>query len=101
MSADDSGEPPPPGFYLIEIATVLNTLGLQFYMDARFGAAAATLSTISTDWQTNQTQAMTDLNTLIGQINALMATHPTSTALANALDCAEQLAGVWSGNDYV
>lgn len=90
------------GVLFAEIATALNTLGdTTAQPDPRIAPAVALLGTINGEYLTNPSQAAIDANTLVGLINALRASNPNSTSLADAADCAEQIAGTWSGNDYV
>ena len=99
--ADDTTVTPTAGFLIGEIATVLNTLGVQHTMDGRIAAAATTLGTVSTQWLSNNPLAVQSAKTLSSQLNALGASYPADGNLANAIDCAESLAGIWSGEDYV
>jgi hypothetical protein len=98
---------PPPtvdvGVMLIEISMALNDLGARTAQpDARIAPAVALLSQINTEWASNPTKASYDANTLAGQLRTLLATSfPDDQGLAGAIDCAEQLAGTWSGDDYV
>jgi hypothetical protein len=98
-------EPPTPenvGLLMVEISSALNDLGDSTSTpDPRITPAVAMLSKINSEWARNPTQAATDANTLALIIGALLASYPTANRLADALDCAQQLAGTWSGDDYV
>lgn len=98
-------EPPLPenvGLLLVEISSALNDLGDSTSTpDPRITPAVAMLSKVNSEWLSNPTQAATDANNLALMIGALLASYPTANRLADALDCAQQLAGTWSGDDYV
>lgn len=87
---------------MAQISSCLNTLGDSTPQpDPRIAPAVALLSKINSEYGSNPTQARIDANSLAAQLNALLASHPTNSRLSDALDCAEQLAGTWSGDDYV
>lgn len=91
-----------PGVLFAEISTALNDLGdATAQPDPRIAPAVELLSTINSEYLTNPVQAAIDANSLAMQLNALLASDPTNSRLSDALDCAQQLAGTWSGNDYV
>jgi hypothetical protein len=99
--ADDDTTSPVVGQLLVEISTALNDLGqVTATPDPRIATAVATLSQINSEWASNPTQASFDASNLALQLRALQASFATNTELANAIDCAEQLAGTWSGDDY-
>lgn len=90
------------GLMFAEISTALNELGDSTAQpDPRITPAVELLSKINNEYAGNPTQAKIDANSLAVQINALLRSHPTNSRLADAADCAQQLAGTWSGNDYV
>lgn len=96
---------PPPvnvGFLITEISGALNDLGdTTAIADPRIAPAVALLSKINSEWWSNPSQGQIDANSLAGQLNSLRASNPTNSRLADAADCAEQLAGTWGGDDYV
>jgi hypothetical protein len=86
----------------MEISTALNDLGDSTAQpDPRISPAVELLSKINNEYLSNPAQAKADANSLAMQINALRAGDPTNSRLADASDAAEQLAGTWSGDDYV
>lgn len=90
------------GLLLAEISTALNELGDSTAQpDPRIAPAVTLLSKINSEWLTDATQATTDANSLAARISSILADNPTNTRLSDALDAAQQLAGTWSGNDYV
>jgi hypothetical protein len=104
------GPPPSPeplptenvGLMLVQISDALNDLGNSSSTpDPRIAPAVATLSKINSEYASNPTKSAADANTLALQIQALLASYPTANRLADALDCAQQIAGTWSGDDYV
>jgi hypothetical protein len=98
---------PPPqndvGVMLMLISMALNDIGSRTAVpDSRIAPAVALLSQINMEYQSNPVQAAYDANSLAGQLQALLLTSfPNNQELAGAIDCAEQLAGTWSGDDYV
>jgi hypothetical protein len=90
----------PAAQYLLQIATMLNTLGYLYTMDGRIATAATQLGVVTAEWSSNPVQAQIDARTLLNQLTALAVTYEHSTDLANAVDAAEALIGAWSGNDY-
>lgn len=91
-----------PAVMFMEISSALNDLGDSTAQpDPRIAPAVETLSKINNEYLNNPAQAAIDANSLAVQINALRASQPTNSRLADAADCAEQLAGTWSGDDYV
>jgi hypothetical protein len=99
---DDTTVDPQVGMLLAEISSALNDLGGSSPTpDPRIAVAVETLSNVNTNWLTDNPLAVGFAGTLAMQINALLASYPTANRLADAVDCAEQLAGTWSGNDYV
>jgi hypothetical protein len=84
---------------LCQISVALNQLGLWYTMDGRFAAAATTLGDIAAEWTSNPTQAQIDLNTLTGQMNALISGYPMDSNLANAMNAVQALAGTFSGTN--
>jgi hypothetical protein len=95
-------EPENVGLLLVEISMALNDLGDSTSTpDPRITPAVALLSKINSEWASSPTQAAADANSLVMVIGALLASYPTANRLADALDCAQQLAGTWSGDDYV
>lgn len=91
-----------PGLLMVEISTALNNFGdATAQPDPRIAPAVALLSKINSEYLTNPVQARFDANSLARQLGALLASEPTNSRLADALDCAQQLAGTWSGDDYV
>lgn len=90
------------GLLFAEISQALNDLGdTTAQPDPRIGPAVELLSKINMEYLTNPVQAKADANSLAVQINVLLASNPTMSRLADAADAAEQLAGTWSGDDYV
>jgi hypothetical protein len=91
------------GTMLLEISMALNDLGaVTAIPDSRIAPCAVLLSKINSEWFTNPSQAAFDANSLATQLRVLQATSfPQDRGLAAAIDCAEQLAGTWSGDDYV
>lgn len=91
-----------PGLLFAEISAALNNLGDTTALpDPRIAPAVELLSKINNEYLTDPAQAAIDANSLAVQINALRGSNPTNSRLADAADCAAQLAGTWSGDDYV
>lgn len=90
------------GLMFAQISQALNDLGdTTAQPDPRISPAVELLSKINNEYLGNPAQASIDANSLAAQINQLLASNPTNSRLADAADCAEQLAGTWSGDDYV
>lgn len=101
-NTQDTTVTPVVGEMLTMISEALNSLGdTTAQPDPRIAPAAALLSKINSEWATSPGQAAYDASMLASQINALWASHPRDSRLADAVDAAEQLAGTWSGDDYV
>lgn len=91
-----------PALLFMEISTALNELGDSTAQpDPRIHPAVELLSKINAEYLTNPVQAAIDANSLAVQINQLLAGDPQNSALSDAADAAEQLAGTWTGPDYV
>lgn len=95
-------DPIDVGQIIVEISSVLNDLGDGSAVpDPRIGPTVQLLSQINSEYASNPTQAATDANSLAMWIGALLASYPNANRLADAVDMAQQLAGTWSGDDYV
>jgi hypothetical protein len=90
------------GLMFMQISEALNECAASTEMsDHRIAPAIALLSKINSEYLSQPGQAQTDANSLAGQIHSLLASHPDVEGLADAAECAEQLAGTWAGPDYV
>jgi hypothetical protein len=100
-NADDTTTDNQSGALMLLISSALEGLGGEYNLDqTRIAAAGTLLGTISAEWQTNQSQAQIDLGSLLAQLNALFRDHNDQGSLADAIDAAETLLGIWSGDDY-
>lgn len=85
-----------------QISQALNDFGdATAQPDPRVAPAVTLLSKINSEYLHSPAQAKIDANSLVMQLSALLASEPTNSRLSDAVDCAEQLAGTWSGDDYV
>lgn len=101
-NADDTTTDNQPGALMFVISSALEGVGGEYDSDqARVLAAGTVLGRISAEWQSNQGQAQLDLASLLTQLNALARDHSDDGRLADAIDAAETLLGIWSGDDYV
>jgi hypothetical protein len=89
---------PQADWYIVELAGIASLLSNDLYQDKRWATLTQLVGKISTEWTSNQTQALADANSLVALAGVMKASYPANANVDIMLRYAQALAGIWQSD---